>query len=102
MRRLRSVHLGLSTVLGAGLVAALPGAAPAGAQPAADVRPAMAAASASVTGTIARGLDTPWGIAFLPDGSALVSSRDDGTITRIPSGGGAPRRVGSVPGSVHD
>lgn len=29
------------------------------------------------------GLDTPWGIAFLPDGAALVTSRDTGTVQRV-------------------
>lgn len=36
-----------------------------------------------VAGTIATGLNVPWGIAFLADGSALVSQRDAGSIVRI-------------------
>ncbi len=32
---------------------------------------------------IAKHLDTPWGIAFLPDGGALVTSRDTGDILKI-------------------
>src|SRR5262245_54856069 len=49
-----------------------------------------------VTDTIASNLDTPWGIAFLPDGDALVTQRDDGTISRItPSG--RLTEVGDIP-----
>ncbi|GAA0594680.1 PQQ-dependent sugar dehydrogenase [Actinomadura livida] len=46
------------------------------------------------------GLDMPWGLAFLPDGSALVSGRASGQIHRIPAGGGQPVLVGEVPGVV--
>jgi glucose/arabinose dehydrogenase len=46
------------------------------------------------------GLEAPWGLTFLPDGSALVSERISGEILRIPAEGGAARRVGVVPG-VH-
>src|SRR5918998_3190405 len=35
------------------------------------------------SGTIATGLDAPWGVAFLPNGDALVAQRDRGTIVRI-------------------
>ncbi|GAA4459958.1 PQQ-dependent sugar dehydrogenase [Phytohabitans houttuyneae] len=49
---------------------------------------------------IVNGLNAPWGLTFLPDGSALVSQRITGDIVRVPSGGGTPQRVGSVPGAV--
>jgi glucose/arabinose dehydrogenase len=43
--------------------------------------------------TVATGLDVPWGIAALPDGSALVSLRDRAQIVRITANG----RVARVP-----
>ncbi|WP_211369988.1 PQQ-dependent sugar dehydrogenase [Nonomuraea turkmeniaca] len=46
------------------------------------------------------GLRAPWGLAFLPDGSALVSMRLSGEIVRIPPTGGTPEPVGTVPGVV--
>lgn len=47
---------------------------------------------------LAHGLHMPWGLTFLPDGSALVSGRVSGEIRRIPGGGGEAALVGSVPG----
>jgi glucose/arabinose dehydrogenase len=43
------------------------------------------------------GLHAPWGLTFLPDGSALVSERISGRILRIPAEGGDPELVGVVP-----
>ncbi|MEE4021593.1 PQQ-dependent sugar dehydrogenase [Gordonia sp. PKS22-38] len=49
--------------------------------------PAAPATEPTVSGVVAEGLNVPWAIAFLQDGSALVTQRDDATIVRVsPSG----------------
>jgi len=50
-----------------------------------------------VGATLARNLVVPWGIAFLPSGDALVSSRISGDIGRVSRHGGRVH-VGTVPG----
>jgi glucose/arabinose dehydrogenase len=51
-----------------------------------------------VAGTVATDLASPWGLAFLPDGSALVSERNTARIKRIANG--TTTTVGTVPGVV--
>ncbi|MEU3547602.1 PQQ-dependent sugar dehydrogenase [Streptomyces longwoodensis] len=51
-----------------------------------------------VVRTVAGGLDTPWGLAPVPDGDLLVSSRDAGTITRIDADTGRRTELGEVAG----
>jgi glucose/arabinose dehydrogenase len=46
---------------------------------------------------IATNLDVPWGIAFLPDGSALIAERNSGAIQRMAQPG-VVNNVGGVPG----
>lgn len=46
---------------------------------------------------VARNLEVPWGIDFLPDGSALIAERANGTIQRL-APGGRVSEVGTVPG----
>ena len=49
---------------------------------------------------IAHNLSQPWGLTFLPDGSALVSSRNTGEIRRIDPITGQHVAVGTVPDVV--
>lgn len=59
--------------------------------------PGAASDRVTVSGTVTEGLDTPWGLAFLPGGGALVASRDTGRVTLVPPDG-RRREVGRVPG----
>ncbi|MGA5363005.1 PQQ-dependent sugar dehydrogenase [Streptomyces purpurascens] len=54
--------------------------------------------SVTVVRTVAEGLDSPWGLAPLPGGGLLVSSRDDGTIVRVDEKTGKKTELGEVPG----
>ncbi|MFE6902187.1 PQQ-dependent sugar dehydrogenase [Streptomyces sp. NPDC057717] len=56
--------------------------------------------SVKVVRTVAEGLNSPWGLAPLPDGGLLVSSRDEATITRVDTKTGKKTVVGTVPGAV--
>ncbi|MFJ9040233.1 PQQ-dependent sugar dehydrogenase [Streptomyces sp. NPDC102406] len=48
--------------------------------------------------TAATGLRSPWGLALLPDDDLLVSSRDEGTLTRVEPQSRKKTELGSVPG----
>ncbi len=53
--------------------------------------------SVTTSSTVATGLEVPWAIAFLPDGTALATLRDRGEVVRL-TGGQAGRSLGRVPG----
>lgn len=77
-------------------------AAPHPSSPAASASPGESAPPAKgtvkVLRTVATGLDSPWGLAPLPDGDLLVSSRDQGTITRVDPETGTKTELGEVSG----
>ena len=72
-----------------------PAAAPAPAP--APAAPAPVASAAGAPRVLASGLDVPWGLAFLPDGNALVTERESARLLRVaPDGTVTP--VGVVAG----
>jgi glucose/arabinose dehydrogenase len=54
--------------------------------------------SVKVVRTVATGLKSPWGLAPLPGGGLLVSSRDEATVTRVDEKTGERTELGEVPG----
>ncbi|MFE0699032.1 PQQ-dependent sugar dehydrogenase [Streptomyces sp. NPDC058872] len=75
-------------------------AAPASASSAPDPSPGPRDGRVTVAGTLTEGLESPWGLAELPGGDLLVSSRDERTISRIDARTGARTVLGEVPGVV--
>lgn len=73
--------------------------APGGSPSSAQSGPAVA--RAVVDGVVGRGLEAPWGMTFLPDGSALVSERDSDRVVRVSADGeiDVVGRVAGVDGS---
>jgi glucose/arabinose dehydrogenase len=68
---------------------------PSSSPPSSSTGPApSSSARPQVIGTIARDLEVPWGIAFLPDRSALVTERDSGKVLQV--SGTSAREVGEV------
>ncbi|WP_218040147.1 sorbosone dehydrogenase family protein [Actinomadura sp. WMMB 499] len=93
-RRSKPARLAIAFVVAAGLGVTACGR---GAEPTTAPSPASAPALGERTELVTR-LEAPWGLAFLPDGSALVSLRLSGRIVRVPADGGEAEPVGTVPG----
>ncbi|UJA20358.1 PQQ-dependent sugar dehydrogenase [Thermoleophilia bacterium SCSIO 60948] len=91
---LRLPALVLLIVLGAGLVA-LASSSASGTETADDGKAAAKRAKGKV---VTRNLDIPWGLDFLPNGTALVTQRSRATISKVARKGGKARRVMRVPG----
>ncbi|GAB3434297.1 PQQ-dependent sugar dehydrogenase [Flindersiella endophytica] len=64
-----------------------------------DTASAAVPPTPTVASTITTGLDVPWGLAFLPDGSALVSERNSAQVKSIATNG-TVTTIGTVPGVV--
>ncbi len=65
--------------------------------PVAGALTSAASAAPRVDRVLASDLQVPWGLAFLPQGGALVGERDTSRIYRVRASGGK-RLVGEVPG----
>lgn len=87
---------------GSGSGQAPPSKSPSGASLGGTSEPAPAPpakGSVTVERTVTTGLRSPWGLAPLPDGDLLVTSRDTGTILRVDGESGEKTELGEVPGT---
>ncbi|WP_372499225.1 PQQ-dependent sugar dehydrogenase [Streptomyces sudanensis] len=82
----------------AGPATSAPARSSAAPPPSPSVTAPPAKGSVRVVSTVARGLKSPWGLAALPGGDLLVSSRDEGTVTRVDARTGRLTVLGEVPG----
>lgn len=64
-----------------------------------DTEPSTGGAGPDLTPeTVLENLDVPWGIAFLPDGSALIAQRDEASVLRFVPRSGQVTDLGAVDG----
>ena len=111
--RRRTLTAGAALALAAGLAActgsgdspgpaASPGAPPvtASARPTQDAtsptKPTAPPGPVRVIRTLTTGLAVPWGVAFLPDGRAVVTERDSGRVLVIDPKSGRATPIGSI------
>lgn len=98
------VTAGCSSGGGGGLPIGGPSPSPSGtgteasSAPRATETAAPAKGSVKVVRTVTEDLKSPWGLAPLPEGGLLVSSRDEGTITRVDEKTSRKTELGQVPG----
>ncbi len=64
--------------------------------------PGSASGSVKVVRAVATGIDVPWGLARLPDGGVLLTSRDTFVVSRLDVPTGRLTTVGTVPGVLTD
>lgn len=74
-----------------------PSAAPSAAPPVAP-SPTPVESAVQVIDTVATDIAIPWGLAALPDGTALVTSRDEHHLYRVAPGAGRIVDLGEIPG----
>ncbi|RNF84063.1 PQQ-dependent sugar dehydrogenase [Streptomyces botrytidirepellens] len=74
------------------------GGSPSSAAPSGSESAAPKKGSAKVASLLTTNLKSPWGVAPLPGGDLLVSSRDTGKIFKVAADSGKQTELGSVPG----
>ncbi|WP_431046432.1 PQQ-dependent sugar dehydrogenase [Streptomyces sp. P1-3] len=91
------IAAGAATALAAGLLLGAAGSG--GAADTGDTAGTGAASVPSGVTTVSSGWTVPWGLGWLPDGSALITERDSFAVSRL-TGSGTRTQVGKVPGVV--